>query len=186
MSSSTKQIWTIGHSTHTIEKFIGILQSFHIEMLVDIRHFPGSRKFPQFNKPNLEIILPENNIGYMHLADLGGRRKVRAHSKNQVWHHPSFRGYADYMETDAFKKAIQILEETGMQYITAYMCAEAVWWRCHRSLVSDYLKVSGWEVWHIMDTGKAVPHPFTTPARIHEGQLSYTQGTIAREMKSSS
>lgn len=179
MSSSTKQIWTIGHSTHSIEVFMEMLQSFQIEMLVDIRHFPGSGRFPQFNKDNLEIVLPQNHIRYQHIEALGGRRKENKDSKNTAWQHPSFRGYADYMETDDFKKAIKVLEKIAEQYRTVYMCSEAVWWRCHRSMVSDYLKASGWTVWHIMATGKAAEHPYTAPARLDHGRLSYTSGILA-------
>jgi uncharacterized protein (DUF488 family) len=133
-------IWTIGHSTHPFEEFVAMLHSFKIEMVADIRNFPGSRKFPYFNKEALEISLPENKISYVHLKALGGRRKAKPDSKNTAWRHPAFRGYADYMETDEFKNGIHALEKVAMQQRTAYMCSEAVWWRCHRSMVSDYLK----------------------------------------------
>ena len=147
-------IWTIGHSTHTLEEFVAMLQSFSIKLLVDIRSFPGSRK-------------------YTHLKDLGGRRKVRKDSTNTAWRHPAFRGYADYMETPEFAAGIQQLEEMAKKKATAYMCSEAVWWSCHRSMVSDYLKVRGWKVMHIMSVGKADEHPYTSPARIVDGQLTY-------------
>lgn len=106
-----KTLWTIGHSTHPLEVFIEMLQSFEISQLVDIRSFPGSRKFPQFNKENLMISLPEHQIEYSHLLWLGGRRKVKKDSKNIAWHHPSFRGYADYMETEDFHKGILLLKK---------------------------------------------------------------------------
>ena len=174
-SFNPKTVWTIGHSTRTLEKFIEMLQSFQIEMLLDIRSYPGSRRYPQFNKENLEISLPELNIQYIHLKELGGRRKVHPDSMNTAWRHPAFRGYADYMETDLFKSAILSLEEIALKQRTAYMCSEAVWWRCHRSMVSDYLKAGGWRVMHIMDTGKEVEHPFTAPAKIVDGKLSYKE-----------
>lgn len=170
-----KIVWTIGHSTHPLDELVAMLQSFQIEMVADIRSFPGSRKFPQFNKEALEISLPENNIQYIHLKELGGRRKVKADSKNIVWRHPAFRGYADYMETDAFKEGIRQLEKTALKQHTAYMCSEAVWWRCHRSMVSDYLKVHGWKVMHIMGIGKEEEHPYTAPARIVNGELTYKE-----------
>lgn len=172
-SEQNKTIWTIGHSTRTLVDFISMLHSFKIELIADIRSYPGSRKFPQFNKEALEISLPENNIQYIHLRDLGGRRKVHPDSKNTVWRHIAFRGYADYMETVSFKEGIKELEKIAMKQRTAFMCSEAVWWRCHRSMVSDYLKVHGWNVMHIMAIGKEDEHPYTSPARIVNGELSY-------------
>lgn len=168
-----KTIWTIGHSTRSLEELVNMLHSFQIEMLVDIRSYPGSRRYPHFNKEALEISLPQNNIQYIHLKKLGGRRKVNPDSKNTTWRHIAFRGYADYMETGDFKKGIEELEAIAEKKRTAYMCSEAVWWRCHRSMVSDYLKVHGWEVMHIMNTGKEQEHPYTAPARIVNGELSY-------------
>lgn len=169
-----KIIWTIGHSTRSLEEFIAMLESFEIGLLTDIRSYPGSRRYPHFNKGALEISLPAANISYIHLPELGGRRKVRPDSKNTAWHHPAFRGYADYMETAEFKIGIDRLEILALEKRTAYMCSEAVWWRCHRSLVSDYLKVRGWEVLHIMGIGKSMEHPYTSAARIKEGGLFYT------------
>lgn len=101
-NQQNKEIWTIGHSTHTLDAFMAILKSFRIEVVADIRSFPGSRRFPQFNKETLEIILPQNNLGYIHIKNLGGRRKVNPNSKNTSWRHPAFRGYADFMETEVF------------------------------------------------------------------------------------
>ncbi len=173
MTKWNKTIWTIGHSTHSLDVFLAMLRSFKIELVVDIRSFPGSRKFPQFNKEALEISLPQNGIQYIHLKDLGGRRKVNPESKNTSWRNAAFRGYADYMETDAFKEGVNMLEKTALKQRTAYMCSEAVWWRCHRSMVSDYLKTHGWKVMHIMSIGKEQEHPYTAPARIVNGELSY-------------
>lgn len=171
--STPSHIWTIGHSTHPQEEFVEMLQSFGIKTLADIRHFPGSRRFPYFNKEAMQAWLPANNIRYVHLVDLGGRRKTSPQSHNTAWHHAAFRGYADYMETPAFAQAIKQLQELAHEQPTAYMCSEAVWWSCHRSLVSDYLKSKGWEVTHIMGIGKSQEHPYTKPARIVDGKLSY-------------
>ena len=173
MKEENKTIWTIGHSTRSFEEFVAMLLSFPIEMVTDIRSFPGSRKFPQYNKEALGVSLPQNNIQYIHLKNLGGRRKVNPDSKSTAWRHVSFRGYADYMETDAFKEGINELEKIAVKLRTAYMCSEAVWWRCHRSMVSDYLKLQGWKVMHIMHIGKEDEHPYTSPARIINGKLSY-------------
>ena len=152
-----------------------MLKSFQIEVIVDIRSYPGSKRFPHFNKDSLEVSLPENNIEYVHMKDLGGRRRTTADSHNTAWRLPAFRGYADYMETDAFKVAIKELESLGAKKRVAYMCAEAVWWSCHRSLVSDYLKNQGWNVMHIMAVGKGQEHPYTSPARIVNNELVYTE-----------
>lgn len=167
-------IYTIGHSTHSLEEFVGMLQSFEIKALVDIRLLPGSRRMPQFDKENLEASLKEYSIQYTHLKALGGRRKVHKDSKNTRWRNMSFRGYADYMETEEFGKGIAELETIALKERTAYMCAEAVWWSCHRSLVSDYLKAKGWTVWHIMATGKAEEHPYTSPARVVGDRVFYS------------
>ncbi len=173
MKEENNTIWTIGHSTRSLAEFMDMLNSFQIELVADIRSFPGSRKFPQYNKEALEISLPQHNVKYIHLKNLGGRRKVKPDSKNTGWKHMAFRGYADYMETDVFKEGIIELERNALKQRTAYMCSEAVWWRCHRSMVSDYLKVRGWEVMHIMGIGKDEEHPYTAPARIINGALSY-------------
>lgn len=168
-------VYTIGHSTHSLETFIGMLQSFDIGLLADIRNFPGSRRYPHFNKESLADSLAAANIRYEHLKDLGGRRTPLPDSRNDAWRVTAFRGYADYMESDAFKNAALHLEELAHKYVTAYMCSEAVWWSCHRSLVSDYLKSKGWKVLHIMGVNKADEHPYTKPARIENGKLVYTK-----------
>lgn len=174
VTGQSKTVWTIGHSTHSLEAFIAMIKSFHIECIADIRSFPGSRKFPHFNKETLEISLPENSIRYIHLKELGGRRKVKPDSVNTNWHHPAFRGYADYMETASFKEAIQELELLASEKKTAYMCSEALWWRCHRSMVSDWLKLHGWTVLHITGNEKTQEHSYTSPARLVNGELLYS------------
>lgn len=168
-----KTIYTIGHSNRSLEDFISMLQSFRVGLLADIRLLPGSRKYPHFDKEQLEQSLPAAGIRYMHFPNLGGRRKAQKDSKNIAWRHTAFRGYADYMETAAFEEAIKELENEAFKTTTAYMCSEAVWWSCHRSLVSDQLKATGWQVMHIMDQEKAKEHPYTAPARIVDGKLTY-------------
>ena len=142
-------------------------------MVVDVRSLPGSNKFPQFNKENLEISLPKEGVAYKHLLLLGGRRKVSKTSKNTAWHNASFRGYADYMETDAFKEGIQELKKVAEHKRVAIMCSEVLWWRCHRSMIADYLKVQDWTVIHILNLNKSEEHPYTAPAKIVNGKLSY-------------
>lgn len=166
-------IYTIGHSTHPFDEFVAMLKSFDIQLIVDIRSMPGSNKFPQFNKENFEVALAVAGIQYIHMLGLGGRRKVKKDSHNTRWRKDAFRGYADYMETEEFKVAIHELEVIAEKDITCYMCAEAVWWRCHRSMVSDYLLAKGWEVQHIMGIGNSKPHHFTEPARVEGEEVYY-------------
>lgn len=170
-----KIIWTIGHSTRTIDDLVAMLQSFHIHLVVDVRSYPGSRRYPHFNKEALQISLPKNDIQYAHIKELGGRRKPNSNSKNTAWRNEAFRGFADYMETGDFKKGIEQLQILADEQYTACMCSEAVWWRCHRSLISDYLKSIGWTVMHIMAEGKAEEHPYTSAATITRGKLSYSK-----------
>ena len=166
-------VWTIGHSTRPIDEFIAALSAFQIQVLVDVRSFPGSRRYPHFSRENLATTLAESGIQYLHLPELGGRRSVRADSHNLAWRNESFRGYADYMETEDFRKGVSRLIDLANSRRTAVMCSEAVWWRCHRSMISDYLKAQGIEVTHILAAGKSESHPFTSAARIINGKLSY-------------
>ena len=168
------RIWTIGHSTRTIDKFISLLKEHGIKSLADVRLLPGSKRYPQFNKETLADSLSKAGICYEHFPELGGRRKPREDSPNTAWRNESFRGYADYMQTEEFGKGVRrLIDLAGEAGPTATMCAEAVWWRCHRSLISDYLKARGIEVLHIMDANKTEPHPYTSAARIVDGKLSY-------------
>jgi len=129
---------------------------------------------PQFNKEALAKSLKEHGIHYEHFAELGGRRKPRPDSRNTAWRNASFRGYADYMETEAFHRGVErLLDRVNEVGSTAIMCAEAVWWCCHRAMISDYLKTRGVAVIHIVDASKKEPHPFTPAARIVDGALSY-------------
>jgi len=169
----SKTIWTIGHSTRMIHGFLELLGVNQIKILADIRTLPGSRKYPHFNKEALEESLSHAGIRYMHFPELGGRRKPKPDSANTAWRHASFKGYADHMETSEFKKGVETLQALALKERLAYMCSELVWWRCHRSLVSDYLKVKGWTVLHILDQNKVQEHPYTSPAREVQGKLFY-------------
>ena len=170
-----KEVFTIGHSTRSIKDFISLLEENGIKSLIDVRNYPGSRRYPHFNKEALEESLPAHGIEYFHLKDLGGRRKPHVESINTRWRHTAFRAYADYMQTKDFHNAITELEAVAQQSTTAYMCSEGVWWSCHRSLISDYLKVNGWKVLHIMNSGKLTEHPYTSAARVVNGQLRYDE-----------
>ena len=172
--NSKHTIWTIGHSTRSFSKFLELLQQFSIQLLIDVRSFPGSRKFPQFDKENLMIEMPTNGIEYHHIVNLGGRRKVRKDSVNTAWRNTSFQGYADYMETPGFQSALIQLEELASIQHVCIMCSEAVWWRCHRSMIADALKLRGWKVMHILSMTKSQEHPYTAPATIQNGKLLYS------------
>jgi uncharacterized protein (DUF488 family) len=189
----TLAIWTIGHSTREIEEFIAALEAHGIKALVDVRSLPGSRRYPQFNKETLAQSLRAHGIRYEHFSELGGRRKAKKGSHNTAWRNASFRGYADHMETEEFHKGVERLLDLATGRVrptgglaaeagrTAIMCAEALWWRCHRALISDYLKVRGIEVTHIADAKNSESHPFTSAARIVDGELSYAaEGKIVR------
>ena len=168
------RIWTIGHSTREIDEFISLLKENLIKLLVDVRAWPGSKRYPQFKKDALKESLNAHGIRYEHFPELGGKRKSKPDSRNTAWRNASFRGYADYMETKQFQKGIErllgVAAEAGP---TAIMCAEAVWWRCHRSLIADYLKARGVEVLHVLGANKVEPHPYTSASRIVDGELSY-------------
>jgi uncharacterized protein (DUF488 family) len=166
-------VWTVGHSTRSGEEFAQILLAHRIQVLVDVRSFPGSRRYPQFNKGALAESLASVGVEYKHAPALGGRRTPRADSHNTAWRNASFRAYADHMESDEFRDGVKELLELAANARTAVMCAEAVWWRCHRSLIADYLKAAGHTVVHIIDEKKTEEHPFTSAARIVDGKLSY-------------
>jgi uncharacterized protein (DUF488 family) len=173
------RIWTIGHSTRGMDEFISLLKENQIKLLVDVRAFPGSKRYPQFNKDALAESLTAHGIRYEHFPELGGKRKSRPDSRNTAWRNASFRGYADYMETDQFQKGIErLLDVAAKAGRTAIMCAEAVWWRCHRSLISDHLKAHGMEVLHVLGANKVEPHPYTSAARIVNGELSYAADSL--------
>lgn len=169
------QIFSIGHSTHPIDLFVALLAQHRIEVLVDIRRFPGSRKFPQFNQDTLVSNLRQADIEYRWLESLGGRRPKPANgsSMNLGLRNESFRNYADYMLTDEFRAGMDQLLAIAAARPTAVMCSESVFWRCHRRLVSDFLLAGGITVQHIMPSGELRPHTLTKDARVEAGQVTY-------------
>lgn len=150
-----------------------MLDAHGITRIVDVRRFAGSRKFPQFNPDNLELSLANAGIGYTALPQLGGRRKARPDTPHTAWRSEAFRGYADYMDTAEFAAAAEDLATLARDDRVAIMCSEAVWWRCHRSMIADYFKAHRWEVLHIMGAGEAKEHPYTPVARIVDERLTY-------------
>jgi uncharacterized protein (DUF488 family) len=175
-------IWTIGHSIRPIEAFIALLRWQRIELVVDVRRFPGSRRHPQFNGGALAASLSDAGIGYRSAPELGGRRTPRRDSRNTAWRNASFRGYADYMETAEFRAALETLTADAVRQPTAIMCAEAMWWQCHRSLIADALKVRGIDVFHILDGPKIQEHPYTAAARVVDGRLDYGSTPHTRDL----
>lgn len=173
-----KSIYTVGHSTRNIEEFTALLSAQGIDCIVDVRRFPGSRKYPQFNQEPLQESLAADGIGYRPMKALGGRRKVRTDSKHTRWRNASFQGYADYMETSAYRDAFDTLEAVAREARVAIMCAEAVWWRCHRSMISDELKARGWTVLHIIGPEQPKEHPYTSPARVVGEQVFYDEPDV--------
>jgi uncharacterized protein (DUF488 family) len=166
-------IFTIGHSTHPFDKFLEMLEGFHIEMVADVRTITKSRHNPQFNLNDLKSRLEVRGIGYVHMAGLGGLRKTSIESVNAGWKNPSFRGYADYMQTLDFEKSLERLITIAKEKVTAIMCAEAVPWRCHRSLIGDALFVRGFRVEDIMGDNKSTLHKLTSWARVDGRAISY-------------
>lgn len=166
-------VWTVGHYTRAVDDFIRLLSLREIDTLVDVRSYPGSRRYPQFNRSSLSQSLSAENIKYVHAPALGGRRQPRTDSHNTAWKNLSFRAYADHMETEEFRQGIEDLLELSSQGRTSIMCAEALWWKCHRSLIADYLKSIGVVVTHIIDEKKTEIHPYTGAARLVDGELSY-------------
>lgn len=167
------QVWTIGHSNLPLDRFLATLRAHGISVVADVRRFPGSRRHPQFGKEPLAAALVAEGMDYMHLPELGGRRSARKDSPNTAWQNAAFRGYADYMETEAFAAGVNRLLEVAKDRRAAIMCAEALWWQCHRGLIADYLKANGHEVLHILSAEKVEPHPYTSAAYIVDGRLSY-------------
>lgn len=167
--------FTIGHSNHPIERFLELLVRGQIELLADIRRFPGSRKHPHFNRERLEASLRAQNIGYEWIEELGGRRPASktGESPNQGLRSQSFRNYADYMSTAPFRLGIDKLLSLAKERTVALMCAEGLWWQCHRRLVSDYLVAHCHTVEHILPDGRTTPHALTPEARTNAGSVTY-------------
>ena len=168
-------LYTIGHSTRDWETFTGMLAAAGVRTLVDVRRFAGSRRHPQFSGETMARALPEAGIVYVPIVDLGGRRTPSKDSPNSRWRNASFRAYADYMATSQYKRARDELASLARETPTAVMCAEAMWWQCHRGLISDDFKADGWEVIHLVAPGRSEEHPYTGAALIVDGRLSYSE-----------
>ncbi len=169
----TEKIYTIGHSTHPIDVFIEMLQAYQIELLVDVRTIPKSRHNPQFNEDTLATSLAEHDIEYCRIEVLGGLRPTHKDSINKAWRNASFRGYADYMQTPEFIKGVDKLIKLGSRQLTVIMCAEAVPWRCHRSLIGDALLVRDVEVDDIMSLSSSRTHKLTSFAKVEGITITY-------------
>lgn len=168
-------IWTVGHSTRPIDEFIDFLRAHEIRLLVDVRTIPRSRHNPQFNADSLAESLKQAGLRSVHMPTLGGLRKIRKDSINDGWRNASFRGYADYMQTEEFQRALEELMAYGTDMKTAIMCAEAVPWHCHRSLIADALVTYGWKVRHILSQVQADEHRLTPFAVIDGTTVVYPQ-----------
>jgi uncharacterized protein (DUF488 family) len=167
------KIWTVGHSSRPLDEFLALLAQHRVEVLADVRRFPGSRRQPQYAQDALAASLARKRIRYCWLPALGGRRRARADSPNGAWRNASFRGYADHMASEEFAHGMDELLALAAGRRTAILCAEAPWWRCHRALIADQLCAVGIEVVHILDRTRSVAHPMTAPARMVRGALSY-------------
>ncbi|HEY8134360.1 MAG TPA: DUF488 domain-containing protein [Thermoanaerobaculia bacterium] len=165
------RVYTIGHSTRSLDELIGLLREYKIGRLADIRRYPGSRRYPHFSREALAVSLPQRGIEYVHIPELGGRRKPATDSPNTAWRNEQFRGYADYMATPEFARALDGLLMSAVP--TAIMCAEAVPWRCHRNLVADELTRRGHEVMHIIGPGPPQKHVMNPRARVENDHLTY-------------
>ena len=174
--------YTVGHSTRTIEEFVELLRAGKVKIVADIRSMPGSRTNPQFNGEALPEALADFKIGYEHIAELGGLRnksKVIAAGTNGYWEQASFRNYADYALTPPFRDGLAELIKLGRKHRCAMMCAEAVWWRCHRRIVTDHLLARGESVFHLMNKDKVVPASLTPGARVQDGSVTYPSDEVA-------
>lgn len=178
-----KTIYTIGHSTRLFDKFLEILHAFHIDMVADVRTIPGSSHNPQFNIDDLRVGLQAHDIGYIHMLGLGGLRHANKDSINQGWRNSSFRGYADYMQTPGFLNSLDQLIVIAGEKKTTIMCAEAVPWRCHRSLIGDALLVRGFKVEDIMSERISTPHKLTPWAKIDGFNITYPESVLTANNK---
>jgi len=169
-------IFTVGHGTRPIEEFLAILGAAGIRRLVDVRTAPGSRRHPQFGQDALAASLQAQAVEYVWRKDLGGFRKPRPHSPHLALRNEAFRGYADHMETEEFRSARAWLIDASRDTLTAIMCAESLWWRCHRRMISDALAVAGCEVVHLLDGGRCEPHRLNPSARVEGSRLIYDVG----------
>ena len=168
-------VWTIGHSNRTSEEFALLLQEPRIELIVDVRRFPGSRRLPQFASETLQAELEDRGVGYHWISALGGRRRPDPDSPNTGWTHPAFRAYADHIETEEFAEGLTELLMLSGGLRTAIMCAEALWWRCHRRLIADVLVSLDVCVVHLFAPGKSEEHRLRPPGRLEDGRLTYAE-----------
>ena len=166
-------LWTVGHSTRSLEELLSLLGAYRIEALADVRRFPGSRRLPHFGAGALEAALAERAIAYRWIPALGGRRRPAPDSPNVAWRQAGFRGYADHLASEEFAAGLAELQAMAQGLRTAMMCAEALWWQCHRRLISDVLVSLGEEVIHIRNERDAEPHRIAAPARLEDGKLTY-------------
>lgn len=173
-------IWTIGHSTRSADEFLALLDAYRIELVADVRRFPGSRRLPQFDAAALDQSLGTHGIAYHWLPALGGRRRPAPDSPNVAWHHAAFRAYADHTASEEFAAGLLELLMLAGGLRTAIMCAEVLWWRCHRRLIADVLTALGMRVVHILDATKAEEHRLAGPARLVRGRLSYEGEAVVR------
>ena len=180
-SPGSARVLTLGHSTRSLEDFLSLLRAHGVQCVVDIRTVPRSRRNPQFDKMTLPGALQQAGIGYKHMADLGGLRKPRRESPNGGWKNASFRGYADYMQTDEFAANLEELLSLAQNQRIALLCAEAVPWRCHRSLVADALTVRNIPVEHILSAVRRQEHRLTPWAKVHGSQISYPPDSLSFE-----
>jgi uncharacterized protein (DUF488 family) len=171
---SPPTIWTIGHSVRTADEFVAVLRAYDIELLVDVRRFPGSRRLPQFSAAALEKELTAAGLSYCSLPSLGGRRQPDKDSPNDGWRVAAFRGYADYLATEEFARGLMELLMLAYGLRTAIMCAEVLWWRCHRRLISDVLVWLGVRVMHIRNEASVEEHRLAPPAHLVKGVLTYS------------
>jgi len=177
-------IYTIGHSTHLIDRFIGLLAMNEVRTVADVRSYPASRRWPQFNQAELEGALGAANIEYQWMKPLGGRRhSLAAESPHQAWTHPAFRSYADHTGTAEFRNGLSNLAQAAAQSPLAFMCSEGLWWKCHRRIIADFMTVAGWRVVHILPDGKTSEHRVSEFARIVEGGIIYDGGTTGQLLK---
>jgi uncharacterized protein (DUF488 family) len=178
VQSNRIQVFTVGHSTLSADAFVATLASHGIEVVADVRRFPGSRRHPQFGAAALEATLSAHAMDYVWLSRLGGRRRDAPAAQHMGWHNPSFRSYAAYTWSDEFAEGLFELLNIAAAARTAIMCSEFAWWRCHRSLIADVLLFVGVDVMHIMGQGVATPHHYTEPARIVAGELVYPDAAV--------
>jgi uncharacterized protein (DUF488 family) len=177
-------VLTVGHSTRSIEAFLDLLRAQGVKRVIDVRTIPRSRHNPQFNRETLPQTLRQAGIGYTHLPELGGLRHARRDSPNMGWRNTSFRGYADYMQTPEFEIGLDTLMTAGEREPIVMMCAEAVPWRCHRSLIADALSVRGIPVEHILSATRTQPHALTPFAQVHDMRITYPLDQSSRDVSS--